>query len=121
VSIKVYSYKNCSTCKKALKYLEQKKADVTVIDITETPPSKDELNAMLAIYDGNIKRLFNTSGQVYKEMGLSAKLPTLSEKQAIDLLAKNGKLVKRPFLLIGKKAGAVGFREDEWASVLKKS
>ena len=115
--IKVYSYKNCSTCKKAVKFLDQESIKAEVVDITETPPSKTELKKMLASYDGQLKKLFNTSGQVYREMNLSQKLPSMSQDEALGLLSGNGKLVKRPFVLIGNQ-GVVGFREDEWRELL---
>ena len=122
MSVKVYSYKNCSTCQKALKFLTAAGIEAQVIDITTTPPSKSELKTMLKQYDGELKKLFNTSGQVYREMGLSSKLGGLSETQAVELLAANGKLLKRPFLLTGKvassQAGAVGYREEEWRQIL---
>lgn len=119
MALKIYSYKNCSTCKNALKFLEKKGLAAAVIDITETPPSKTELQAMLTRYEGNVKKLFNTSGQVYREMGLTEKLAKMSDADALALLAKNGKLVKRPFLMNGKEAKAVGFKEDEWKKLLK--
>ena len=112
---KVYSYKKCSTCVKALKFLDKKKISVETKDITETPPSKKELQLMLKNYDGDIKRLFNTSGQVYREMKIKDKIKDMTAKEAIDLLSKNGKLVKRPFLIDGS-AGLVGFKEEEWKS-----
>lgn len=68
---------------------------------------------MLKIYDGDIRKLFNTSGGDYKEMNLKDKLPKMSEAKAIDLLSKNGNLVKRPFLLVGN-TGTVGFKEEDW-------
>ena len=119
MALKIYSYKNCSTCKNALKYLDKRALKTTVLDITETPPKKSELKAMLDVYVGNIKKLFNTSGQVYREMGLTDKLAVMSATDAIELLSKNGKLVKRPFLMDGNEPLAVGFKEDEWKKVLK--
>ena len=98
---------------KAKKFLEAKKIDFKEIDITMKPPMKKELKQMLSFYDGNIRKLFNTSGMVYRELNLKDKLPAMSEKEAIDLLSSNGKLVKRPFLL-GDNFGRVGFKEDEW-------
>ena len=109
---KVYSYKKCSTCVKALKFLDKKKITPNVIDITEQPPSKAELETMLNNYDGELKRLFNTSGVAYRENNIKDKLPTMTKAQALTMLSKNGKLVKRPFVLKGKK-GLVGFKEDE--------
>lgn len=109
---KVYEYGGCSTCKKALKFLEAKKIPFEKIDITETAPSPTELKIMLG-HVQDLRKLFNTSGLVYKEMKLSEKLPTMSEKEALALLAKNGRLVKRPFVL-GDGFGMVGFKEEQW-------
>lgn len=110
---KIYEYPKCSTCQKALKFLAAKGVEFEKVDITEHPPTLPELKAMLAAYGGEIKKLFNTSGLVYKEMGLSSKLPGLSEAEALRLLASNGRLVKRPFVL-GDRFGLVGFKEAEW-------
>lgn len=113
-TLKVYEYSGCSTCKKALKFLDGRKVAYERIDITQVAPTRKELEAMLKHVE--LKKLFNTSGLVYKEMGLSQKLPSMSEKEALDLLAKNGRLVKRPFVL-GDSFGLVGFREEEWKAV----
>ena len=114
--LKVYEYSGCSTCKKALKFLDAKGVAYEKIDITTQPPTASELKEMLA-QKGDIRKLFNTSGLVYKEMKLSEKLPGMSEKDALSLLAKFGRLVKRPFVL-GGKWGTVGFKEDEWKKQL---
>lgn len=114
--LKVYEYPRCSTCRKALKLLDARKAGYEKADITATPPTSAELKAM-AGYVGDVRKLFNTSGLAYKEMKLSAKLPAMSESEALALLAKNGRLVKRPFLL-GPGWGLVGFKEAEWRSKL---
>jgi Spx/MgsR family transcriptional regulator len=114
--MKLYQYGKCSTCKKAIKFLKEKDQEFKEIDITQTPPSKAELKKMLAFYDGNLKRLFNTSGVQYREQKVADKLKTMSEADAIDMLSKNGKLVKRPFV-ISKEYGLVGFKENEWGEV----
>lgn len=116
--VKVYGYKGCSTCKKALSYLTKKKIDFEDVDITTTPPPKKDLKAMLTHYDGQMKKLFNTSGLVYREMKLGDKLGAMSESEALDLLAGNGRLVKRPFLMIDGKPAAIGFNEAEWKAAL---
>ncbi len=116
--LKVYEYANCSTCKQALKYLEKKKIAYEAIPIVDQPPTVAELKRMLAVYDGKIGKLFNTSGLLYREMRLGEKLPEMSEAEALALLAKHGKLVKRPFVLAGK-AGRVGFKETEWKSLVE--
>ena len=86
------------------------------IDITVTPPSVAELKSMLQFYDNDLRKLFNTSGVVYKEMNMKDKTNKITEAEAIKLLSKNGKLVKRPFL-IGTQIGLVGFNEDAWETV----
>jgi arsenate reductase len=111
--IRVYEYANCSTCKKALKFLDQKKVSYERVAIVDQPPTVAELKEMLAHQKGEIKKLFNTSGQLYREFGVSEKLPSMSEAEALKLLSQHGKLVKRPFVLTGKQ-GLVGFKEDEW-------
>ena len=114
--LKVYEYAGCSTCKKALKFLDSAKAPYEKIDITTQAPSPAELKTMLG-YVGELKKLFNTSGLVYKELKLSEKLPAMSEAEALKLLATNGRLVKRPFVL-GSGWGVVGFKEPEWTAKL---
>lgn len=113
---KIYAYKNCDTCRKAVKFLEQKGISYQTIPVREQPPSKVELEKMLSLYDGNIRKLFNTSGQDYKKANLKKTLPVLSKNQALVLLAKNGNLVRRPFLLTAK-GGCVGFDESRWAQL----
>jgi arsenate reductase len=111
--LKVYEYSNCSTCKKALKFLEARNVPYEKIGIVDQPPGIGELRQMLKHLGGDMRKLFNTSGQVYREMGLSAKLGSLTEAEALKLLSSNGKLIKRPFAL-GTQSGAVGFQEAEW-------
>jgi arsenate reductase len=84
-----------------------------LIAIREQPPTKTELKRVLAATGGELRKLFNTSGQDYRALGLGAKLPELSEAEALDLLAKNGNLVKRPFVVTGA-GGWVGFQADAW-------
>ena len=118
--IKIYTLSNCSTCRDATKWLRAHRVDFEERAIRETPPSLTELRTMLAAYDGQVRRLFNTSGMEYRAQGLAEKLPTLSEAEALRLLASNGSLVKRPFV-IGDGVAVVGFDEDVWrARVLKK-
>jgi arsenate reductase len=120
--IKFYQYKTCSTCQKALKFLEAKKLAFENIPIVDQPPTITELKTMLGYLkadSGTFKNLFNTSGVVYREQNISQKIKDgMSEDEALKLLAKNGKLIKRPFLLTGKN-GTVGFKEDVWKKILK--
>lgn len=114
--LKIYTYAKCDTCRKAVKFLHGRGIEFREIPIRETPPAVSELKAMLCAQGGEMRKLFNTSGGDYKALGLSAKLPELSEEEALQLLAGNGNLVKRPFV-IGDGAHLVGFKEDEWRSV----
>lgn len=118
-SLRFYEYKNCGTCRKALKYLEEKEVSFERIPIRETPPSKGELKLMLKALNGERKRLFNTSGGDYKSMNMKDRLPSLSDQEAIELLSQNGNLIKRPFVLSGDD-GVIGFKIDEWDAFLER-
>jgi len=113
----IYTYAKCSTCRKATKWLTEQGLDFKEKAIRETPPSKAELKRMLAAQDGQLKKLFNTSGGDYRELKLGSKLPELSVAAAINLLHENGNLVKRPFLL-ADGVGLVGFKEEVWSAAL---
>lgn len=119
--IKVYEYNKCSTCQKALKFLDSKKVAYDKIAIVDQPPTMAELKQMLKYLKadgGTFKNLFNTSGVQYRELGMSEKIKSgLSEDEALKLLSQNGKLIKRPFLLTGD-AGTVGFRDDKWKKIV---
>jgi arsenate reductase len=115
--MKIHTYAKCDTCRKAVKWLRENGHSFEEVPIREAPPSPDELRRMLAFYDGDLRRLFNTSGQDYRALGIKDKLAGLTPDEAIDLLAGNGNLIKRPFLLDGDR-GLVGFKEEEWAKML---
>lgn len=117
MSLRVYAYKGCDTCRKALKFLAERKVAHEVVAIREQPPSVEELRQMLGYLGGDVQRLFNTSGGDYKAMNLKEKLPGLAVDEALALLSRHGNLVKRPFAL-GKGAGVVGFRPAEWETLL---
>jgi arsenate reductase len=85
--------------------------------IRETPPTRAELQVALAAAGGELRRLFNTSGADYRELGMKDRLPEMGETEALDLLSKNGNLVKRPFFIDGQKV-LLGFKEAEWSAVL---
>jgi arsenate reductase len=115
--LKVYEYEKCSTCRKALKFLDAKGVAYEKIPIAEKPPTTGELKRMLEAQGGNLKKLFNTSGLQYRELKMSEKLPGMSAEEALRLLSSNGMLVKRPFAL-GEKFAAVGFDEKQWKRCL---
>ena len=118
-ALKIYTYANCDTCRRAVKWLRAHQLGFDEHPIRQTPPSLAELRRMLAAQGGELRRLFNTSGRDYREQKLGEKLPALSESAALVLLAGNGNLVKRPFLL-GHKAALAGFDEQAWADALLK-
>ena len=111
--LKVYEYKGCGTCRKAREWLDARGVNYQKIPIREQPPTKAELQRMLKTSNGNLRKLFNTSGGDYKKLNLKENLPSLSEAQAIDILNTNGNLVKRPFV-VNKSGGLTGFNEDAW-------
>lgn len=115
--MKVYTYKNCSTCKRAIAWLNAAGLNYQELPIRETPPSVAELKQMLGYVDGKLRKLFNTAGGDYRELNMKEKLPQLSEAEALQLLAGRGNLVKRPFLL-GKDFGCVGFKPEQWEQVV---
>lgn len=115
--IQVYCYSKCSTCKKALQWLEAHGIGHQVIDIRADHPDEETLRRYHAVSGLPLKRFFNTSGIQYREQELSAKLPAMTEDEQLRLLASDGMLVKRP-LLVGEGFVLTGFREAEWAEKL---
>ncbi|MBR1816237.1 MAG: arsenate reductase family protein [Lachnospiraceae bacterium] len=115
--IKVYCYSKCSTCKKALKWLDEKKVKYEIIDLKENNPDEKTLRKYHKQSGLPLKRFFNTSGMIYREMELSKKLPDMSEDEQFKLLASDGMLVKRP-MLVTDKTVLTGFKEAEWEKVL---
>ena len=113
--LKLYAYQGCSTCRAAVKWLKANNISFQEAAIRETPPSVTELKAMLAARGGDLRPLFNTSGLDYRAMNLKERLPAMGQAEALQLLAENGNLVKRPFAL-DPKAGIflIGFKEAEW-------
>jgi arsenate reductase len=111
--LRVYHYPQCSTCKKALKWLAEHEVAIELIDIVKHPPSKRELREVLASAGVPLKKLFNTSGASYREGKFGERLATMSEAEALDALAADGKLIKRP-LVLGKGLSLVGFDESSY-------
>ena len=114
---KVYCYSRCSTCKKALKWLDDQKVTYQLIDIKEDHPDEKTLRKLHKKSGLPLRKFFNTSGQLYREMELSKKLPNMSEDEMFKLLASDGMLVKRPLLITDDQV-LVAFREDEWRKAL---
>ena len=107
-------YPKCSTCKKAQKWLDAHQIPYTLRDIKEDNPSLEELEQWREKSGLPLKRFFNTSGQLYRSMELSKKLPDLTEAEQLALLSADGMLVKRPIAVEGETV-LVGFKEAEWA------
>lgn len=110
-------YPKCTTCKKAKKWLDEHKIEYTDRPIKEENPTAEELRQWHACSGLPLKRFFNTSGMIYREMGLKDKLADMSEDEQYALLATDGMLVKRP-LLVGEDLVLTGFKEKEWAEAL---
>lgn len=106
-------YPKCSTCKKAKKWLEDKGVSFEERDIKLQNPTKEELKEWYQKSGLPLKRFFNTSGMIYREMQLKDKLPQMSEEEQLELLATDGMLVKRP-IVVTEDTVLVGFREKEW-------
>lgn len=115
--IKVYCYSKCSTCKKALKWLDDNKIEYALIDIKEDHPDEKTLREYHKRSGLSLRKFFNTSGQLYREMELSKILPDMSEDEMFKLLASDGMLVKRP-LLVTEDAVLTGFKEADWEELL---
>ena len=110
-------YEKCSTCKKAKEYLDRKKISYSIRCIKTYNPTYEELKKWVEEYKVDIKKLFNTSGILYREMGLKDKLLTISDDEKLKLLATNGMLVKRPLLLTYDNI-YIGFKEKEWDKII---
>ena len=110
-------YPKCTTCKKALAWLEAKGIQTEVRDIKLQRPTAEELRQWHQISGLPLKRFFNTSGLLYKSLELKDKLPTMDEDAQLELLASDGMLVRRP-LLVGESTVLVGFRQAEWEQAL---
>lgn len=114
----VLVYRKCGTCIKALKWLEANHIAFEERPIVEQNPTYEELKAWHQLSGLPLKKFFNTSGMLYKEMKLKDKLPEMSEEEQLQLLATNGMLVKRP-LVVGEDFVLTGFKESEWNEALK--
>ena len=112
-------YPSCTTCKKAKAWLQSKGLEFTARHIKEENPTAEELSLWQEKSGLELKKFFNTSGLLYKELGLKDKLPTMSREEQLDLLASNGMLVKRP-IVVTEDAVLVGFKEKDWEKLLQK-
>ena len=113
------AYPKCDTCKKTEKWLTEKGFSFELRDIKNENPTAEELKAWQKKSGLPLSRFFNTSGLLYKSMGLKEKLPEMSEEEQFSLLATDGMLVKRPIMVTDTQV-LVGFREKDWAAALLK-
>lgn len=111
--MRFYHYPTCQTCKKAQAWLEERGERVEAIHIVESPPTREELERWSA--GGDLKRLFNTSGQSWKALDLTARWETLDAATKLDMLAADGKLIKRPVLVLSEEHALFGFKERAWS------
>lgn len=117
--IKFYGLKNCSTCRKAQNFLENQGVEIDeYLDIRKTPPAKAEILRALDQTEGNPRKILNSSGKLYREMELKDKLDDMPDGELVDLLAKNGMLIKRPFIVDDERL-SVGGKEEVLADVWK--
>jgi arsenate reductase (glutaredoxin) len=117
VALTVYHYPACSTCKKALAWLRANALEVEAIDIVQHPPSRAILERAARLARAPIKKLFNVAGESYRAGGFKTRLPAMTDGQAFDALAADGKLIKRP-LVIGDSVALIGFDEVAWRAAL---
>lgn len=111
-------YPKCTTCKKAKKYLDDNNIKYEERDIKNNNPTYEELSNWYKISDLPLKKFFNTSGNLYKELNLKDKLNSMSEEEKLQLLSSNGMLVKRP-ILISDKSILLGFKEDDYKNIIQ--
>lgn len=114
--LKIYEYNKCGTCRNAVKWLKQAGHEVEQIAIFDNPPTAAELKELVAKSGLELKKFFNTSGEVYKEMNLKDKLPTMTDEEKYNLLASNGRLIKRPITTDGQTV-TVGFKAEQFEQV----
>ena len=118
MSVRVYHYPGCSTCKRALAWLAAQGVDVETVDIVRATPSRDELRAMWKLSGQPIAAFFNTSGVSYRAANLKERMPSLSDEEKLGMLAADGKLIRRP-LVLTRTTALVGFREPTYAAAYK--
>jgi len=116
MNMKFYWYPKCGTCRKAKKWLDDHHVKYEAIHIVDEAPDKGEIKELYVKSGLELKKFFNTSGNLYKELGLKDKLPSASEDEMLDLLASNGMLLKRPIVTDDSKV-TVGFKEETFEKI----
>ncbi|WP_141432517.1 arsenate reductase family protein [Bacillus sp. 03113] len=113
MSLTFYWYPKCGTCRKAKKWLDENHLSYNEIHIVENPPSRDDLAHLYTKSGFEVKKLFNTSGQKYRELGIKDKVKTATDEELLDILSTDGMLIKRPIVTNGQKV-TVGFKEEDF-------
>jgi arsenate reductase len=121
--VQVFHYAGCSTCKKALTWLKAQGVAFDAVDLVETPPSAAQLAEIRDLAGVDARKLFNVTGLVYRGEGWAEKSATLSQESILAALSGNGRLIKRPLLIVrtagGQATACIGFREDAWRTALE--
>ncbi|MFV9511330.1 arsenate reductase family protein [Tepidibacillus sp. LV47] len=118
--IKMYYYNKCGTSRKAKKFFDEHGIPYEIVQIVEEPPTKEELREMIKQSGVDIKKFFNTSGASYRELGMKDKIKTLNEEELLDILASDGKMIKRPVITNGEIT-TVGWNDEIAETWLKLS
>lgn len=116
MQLTVYHLPQCSTCAAALKWLRAKGYETETIDIRDKPPSKEELRTLIKNSGLGIRKFLNTSGDLYRSMGMKDKVPKMTEDELLDVMSANGMLIKRPIVTDRSKV-TVGWKEETFAEV----
>jgi arsenate reductase (glutaredoxin) len=116
MSLTVYQYPQCGTCRNAVKWLKEHGAELELVNVFEQPPGTEVLTDLIEKSGLELKKWFNTSGEVYKEMQLKDKLPKMTREEQIELLSSNGRLIKRPVVTDGTRV-TVGFKPEKYEEV----
>lgn len=119
MGVKVWQYPRCGTCRKALKWMDDRGIEYERVHIVDNPPQREELRALWERSGLPIRKLFNTSGQAYRAGNFKERLKELSDEEALDELANNGKLIKRPIVDLGQ-AVLIGFNAEGYVSAFNK-
>ncbi|GEK33809.1 arsenate reductase family protein [Kurthia sibirica] len=120
MTVQVYHYPNCTSCKKALSWLKSEGVDIEARDIVKETPNKEEMTTIYQASGLPLKKFFNTSGMKYRELALKDKLDEMSDDEQLDVLVSDGMLIKRPIVFDGKKV-TLGFKEQDFIDNWKNS
>ena len=117
MALVLYHYPKCSTCRKARSWLDEQGIAYELVDLVAAPPRREELARAASLAGVPVRKLFNTSGQSYRQGGFKERLPSMTDDDVLAALAADGKLIKRP-LLVGNDLALVGFRAESWSRAL---